>query len=338
MESLAPTAARMPAAAAARRRRLLRSVASLALAGLVAGPVAAGEDANLWLHRVSAAAKLHNYAGTVVYQQGPRIETSRLVHFNDRGVELEKLTSLDGPTREVIRGQGEVRSFYPDAKVVRVEPIAFRNAFPSLSLPEQKALAEFYELRRAEPGRIAGLDAQAWVFEPKDGLRFGHKFWIDVGSGLLLKARVYNERGDVVEQISFTDVALGVAVDRALVKPSWPGTAPDWKLQRSPPNDIEMQDTGWIVNRVPPGFVKVAEGYRVLRERQDPVAHLVYSDGLTAVSVFIEKVGVAQRSIGLAQQGGINIYVRPVDDRIVTVLGEVPVATVRQMAHSVTHR
>jgi sigma-E factor negative regulatory protein RseB len=260
------------------------------------------------------------------------------VHFNDRGIELEKLTSLDGPTREVIRGQGEARSYYPDAKVVRIEPIAFRNAFPSLSLAEQKGLTENYELRRAETGRVAGLDAQAWVFEPKDGLRFGHKFWVDTTSGLLLKARVINERGDVVEQFSFTDLALGVPLDRALVRPTWSGTAPDWKLQRSPPNDIETQDTGWVVNRVPPGFVKVAEGYRVLRDRQDPVAHLVYSDGLTSVSIFVEKIAAAPRSIGPAQQGGINIYVRPFDDRVVTVLGEVPSATVRQMAHSVSRR
>jgi len=63
---------------------------------------------------------------------------------------------------------------------------------------QQKALADFYDFRKAETMRVAGLDAQAWVFEPKDGLRYGHRFWSDAATGLLLKARVVNERGDVV--------------------------------------------------------------------------------------------------------------------------------------------
>ena len=95
--------------------------------------------------------------------------------------EFEKLVNLDGPAREVIRSNGEVRCYYPDAKVVRVEPRTFRNAFPSLSPQQQAALADYYDFRMAERGRVAGIETQAWVFEPKDGLRYGHKFWADAG-------------------------------------------------------------------------------------------------------------------------------------------------------------
>ena len=98
-----------------------------------------------------------------------------------------------------------------------------------------------------------------------------------------------------------------------------------------------MKDTGWTVTRIPPGFMKIVEGFRRLRGMRQ-VAHLVYSDGLVAVSVFVEPVGAASYPIGLAKQGGINVYIRQFDENMVTVLGEVPAATVSQFAHSVARR
>src|SRR5438477_4060301 len=160
---------------ARRRYTLFGSIVTLALGALSIAPPALAEDAIAWLERAATAAKQLNYVGTIVYQHGGRVETSRLVHLMDSGGEAEKLVNLDGPAREVIRSQGEVRCYYPDAKIVRIEPRTFRNAFPSLSPQQLKSLAEFYDFRKAEAGRVAGLDAQAWVFVPRDGLRYGHK-------------------------------------------------------------------------------------------------------------------------------------------------------------------
>jgi sigma-E factor negative regulatory protein RseB len=102
--------------------------------------------------------------------------------------------------------------------------------------------------------------------------------------------------------------------------------------------DVKKQETGWSVARIPPGFAKIMEGYRKLRGKPDPVAHLVYSDGLVAISVFVEPLPPAATGTGLSQQGGLNIYSVKVDDYLVTALGEAPGATVRQIATSVVHR
>jgi len=330
---------RLPVGAqAGRRRGLAGPVAVLALATLAIAPAAFADDAAAWLSRAATAARELNYVGTVVYQHGSRVETSRLVHLNDAAGEFEKLVNLDGPTREIIRSHGEVRCYYPDAKIVRVEPRTFRNAFPSLSALQQKALTDFYEFRKAETGRVAGLDAQAWVFEPKDELRYGHKFWADAATGLLLKASIFNDRNEIVEQFTFTDLTIGVKIDRDMVRPTWAAAPPDWRVQQLAPGEIEFHDTGWTVAKLPPGFVKTVEGYRNLRGRREPVAHLVFSDGLVAVSVFVEHAGSAPRPFGLSRQGGINVYVRPLDDHVVTVLGEAPGVTVRQIGNSVTRR
>ena len=307
-------------------------IASLLVAKLAFGQVPPE------LQRAAEAARTLNYVGTIVYQHGSRIEMSRLVHLADPGGDYAKLTNLEGPAREVIRNNDEVRCYYPDAKLVRVEPRAFHNVFPAL-LPQQLAtLTEYYTLRKAETTRIAGLDAQAYVFEPKDTLRYPHKFWVDVGSGLLLKVRLLGERDEVLEQFAFSDIQIGVRLDRDVAKPLFPAPPADWQVRESPPGEVVAKDTGWVVKDMPPGFAKIIEGYRTLRGKPGQVAHLVYSDGLVAVSVFIEPSPPTPQQVGLSQQGGINVYSRQLNDYLVTVLGEAPGTTVRQIAYSVGRR
>ncbi|MBS0321091.1 MAG: MucB/RseB C-terminal domain-containing protein [Proteobacteria bacterium] len=319
-----------------RRARRMLLVPATAVSLWVAHP-AWGQDATQWLARVSEAARTQNYVGTIVYQHNGRVETSRLAHIADNGQEFERMTSLDGPAREVVRSDTEVRCYYPDAKVLRIEPRTFRNVFPSLTPEQQSVLAQFYDFQKGEQARVAGYEAQAYVFVPKDGLRYGHKFWADTKTGLLLKARVIGDNGDVVEQFGFMDVTIGGPVDRALVQPTWPVTPPDWKV-REGAGETTSHPTGFTVTRLPPGFVKIMEGYRTLRGKPEPVAHLVFSDGLVAVSVFVEPAATAPAHAGFGQQGGVNIYSVRLDDNLVTALGEVPAVTVRQIANAVARR
>ena len=325
------------------RRALHRPFVPLAalvsMLALAQSPAVRAQDAAEWLGRAASAARSLNYAGTLVFQWEGRVETSKLVHVNDGGAELEKLVNLDGPAREVIRSNGEVRCYYPDSKIVRIEPRVFRNVFPSLSPQQLAALMQFYHFRKAEVARVAGLEAQAFVFEPRDGLRYGHKFWADRETGLLLKARLINEKGDVVEQFAFSDIVIGIKVDRDQVKPSWGTTPPDWQVRQGSAGDATPQETGWVVQKVPPGFTKINEGYRSLRNKRETVAHLVFSDGLVAVSVFVEPLSaVPGHAAGALRQGGLNVYSLKFEDHLVTVLGEVPAATVRHIAQSVARR
>ena len=176
--------------AVSRSTRVRRRLGSAVFVLAFVASAARADDAMQWLTRAAQAARELNYVGTIVYQIGPRVESSRITHLNDSGREFEKLVNLDGPARELIRTQGEVRCYYPDAKLVRVEPRTFRNAFPSLSPQQQQSLSRFYEFRVIGDGRVSGRPVQVVVFEPKDDLRYGHRFWSDTETGLLLKARV----------------------------------------------------------------------------------------------------------------------------------------------------
>ena len=314
--------------------RLAPAVFVLALAA----SAARADDAMQWLARAAHAARELDYAGTIVYQIGPRVESSRITHLNDGGREFSKLVNLDGPAREVVRRDGEVRCYYPDAKLMRIEPGTFRNVFPSLLPEQQQSLSRFYDFRMLGEDRVGGRPVQVVVFEPKDGLRYGHRFWSDAKTGLLIKARVVNERGDGVEQFAFSDLTINAPIDHSMVAPSWPTVPPDWQVLENGGGDVVPQDTGWSVTRVPPGFTKIVEGFRKLRGRRERVAHLVFSDGLVSISVFVEPLMASSSPAGFLRQGGLNVYSLKQDDHLITVMGETPGATVRQIAHSVVHR
>lgn len=314
--------------------RLVPAVFVLALAT----SQARADDAMAWLAHVAQAARQLDYIGTIVYQTGPQVKSARITHLfaNDR--EYAKLVNLDGPAREVVRSGAELRSYYPDAKLMRIVPATFRNVFPSLLPEQQQSLSRYYRFKVIGEDRVGGRRAQAVVFEPKDDFRYEHRFWSDVDTGLLLKARVVNEHGEGVEQFLFSDLTIDASIDPSMVAPTWPNVPADWEVLESAAGDVVPQDTGWSVTRVPPGFFKIMEGWRKLRGRAGPVAHLVFSDGLVSISVFVAPVTASSLPAGALQQAGLNAYSVRQDDRLITVLGEAPPATIRQIATSVVHR
>jgi sigma-E factor negative regulatory protein RseB len=287
------------------------------------------------LKRIAEASRQLSYKGTFVYQQGDQFQTSRIFHLAVGGNEYERLETLDGPRREIVRTNDEVLRYYPEAKIIRSEKRVARRTFPAL-LPEQiDSITEQYRIRKGETERIAGYDSLALELEPRDGMRYGHKFWTETGSGLLLKARMVDERHNLVEQYSFTQLDIG-PVEKSLVKPAYkPG--PDWKVDRLPEAPVGTPE--WIVKIVPSGFHKILEMRRAKHNNAVTVTHMVFSDGLAAISVFIEPSASRSRvNPGPSRQGAINIYTRTLDDQVVTVLGEAPAPAVQQIGESVALR
>ena len=97
-------------------------------------------------------------------------------------------------------------------------------------------------------------------------------------------------------------------------------------------------DTGWTVAKPPAGFQKVAELKRTLPGRDKPVSQLVFTDGVASLSVFVEPA-VSKRAMESSSEDGTTaFYARPMGEQMVTVLGEVPLATAQLVAKSVARR
>lgn len=299
---------------------------------------AAGPDANAWLRKIYLASQKLSYTGTFVYRQGERSESSRITRLVDASGDTEKLEALDGMRREVIRKGDEVRCYLPDSQTVKVDRRSNQLSFPALLPAQVSLLPEQYVVSKEETARIAGFDCQAIVLKPKDEMRYGYKLWADQQSGMLLKARIFNERGEPVEEFTFTQLAIGANFDRDRLRPTFFGPSKQWRIENASVSPANLAEAGWSVNAGIPGFNKVVEVRRQLRESQR-VGQIVYSDGLAAVSVFIEPIEAGRDPVrpGMSSMGAVNIYTRELANHVVTVVGEAPAQTVRRIANTVEY-
>ena len=287
------------------------------------------------LNRIHNATQRLSYTGTFVYQQGNRTEISRISRIADASGGTEKLEVLDGVPREVVRTRDGVRCYLPASQTVKVQRAGTgsHRDFPAI-LPDRLAdLPEYYVATRGESARIAGFDCVSVLLTPRDDLRYGYVLWADANTGMLLRARTVGEKGETLEQFTFTQLQIG-PVARDKVRPKH--AARNWRIEDAAAAPADLSQAGWIVNTDIPGFRKIDEVRRKLRESL-LVGQVVYSDGLAAVSVFIEPLG-ARRELtrtGLSNLGAINIYTREVANHLVTVVGETPAASVRRIADRV---
>lgn len=317
--------------------RLLATVAVLLAASVAWADDLSQAEALGWLQRIANAARERNYVGTFVYQHGDALEKSRLVHMTDGHGEWEKLLTLDGRSCEVIRINEELWTYLPDLKMIRVEHRSGRRAFPALAPEQLGAITEFYVVRKEEKTeRVAGYDAQPLVLEPKDVYRYGHKFWAEGNSGLLVKARMTNDRHQVLEEFVFTQLEIDAPFSRESVNSLFQSASANWKTVRSLSGELPGTDLGWAVRNPPPGFRKVMEMRRSkVGDPASALIHLVLSDGLAAVSVFIEPASARPKATdGAAQQGVINLFSRTLGDQRITAMGEAPPITVMQIANA----
>jgi sigma-E factor negative regulatory protein RseB len=318
-------------------RRLLLArtiwIVAAAWAGIAQAQQTAPDDAVHWLSKIYQATQKLSYSGTFVYQQGGHSETSRIVRRVAPQGSVEKLEALDGAPREVLRTEDEVKCYLPGRRTVKIDRRGDRRAFPALLPAQIDALEQNYIISKGEITRVAGYECQAIYLKPKDDLRYGYKLWADVATGMLLKAVTLDEDGKALEQFTFTQLVIGPV---PLSEVRAPQTPSSWHVEDADVMPVDLRTTGWSVSPDLPGFKKIIEVKRKIHESRQ-VDQVVYSDGLAAVSVFIElpPAGGKRQRMGLSSLGAINIYTREVADHVVTVVGEAPAISVRRIAEAV---
>ncbi len=303
-------------------------------AALLQAQSAPGADE--WLGRIYRATQDLSYSGVFVYQQGGHTETSRITRLADAKGGTEKLEVLDGAPREIVRTRDSVRCYLPDSRTIKIDQHGGRQGFP-IVLPEQRQrIHENYTVTLGEVQRVAGLDCQEVVLAPRDALRYGYRLCADLETGMPLKAMVFDESGEAAEQFTFTQWARG-KVRREQLKPRYATST--WRVDDTSVSSANLSLSGWTFSIDLPGFRKVAEVTRRHGDAQ-PVGQVVYSDGLAAVSVFLETADGqdAPAEAGLAKMGAVHIYTRELGGHVITAVGEVPAASVRRIADAIEFR
>ncbi len=299
------------------------------------------KDIEEWLAKMHNAAHLLNYEGTFVYGQNNELTSMQIIHSVDKKGEFERLISLDGSGREVIRSGDTVTCILPDKKSVVVDKSRPNAKFPPTFPLKIDQLLKTYSFHFGKNGVVAGKTAKQLVIKPKDKFRYGHALWIDVKTGLLLKDHLIGSNGKIVEQFMFTQINYPDVIEKSRLvsvnknknkKFTW-YKAKDFKSE----NEIK-KSMNWKVMNVPTGFVAGVKRHQKMTMSAMPVEHFMYSDGLSSISVFVEKQMKNSKNLtGGSTMGAVNAYGRAVGGYHVTVVGEVPYATVKMIGDSVEH-
>lgn len=331
-------------------------------------------DIQKLLLRMQQAAQQLNYSGTFVYQQANQIRTSRIAHGFDGHTELEKLELLDGKQKEYIRRNDVVTCYLPDTKTIQVEKNVIQEAFPAIINGAPASLLNGYHIKKGETSRVAGADCQTLSFEPKDTYRFGYRLCVDLNSGLLLRAQTVNLKREVIEQIAFTQLSFN-DFDKAVFQSSFSNTSKwpvenmtvqtkvnsGWVVQFLPAGFKKMREIKRIIpiservqeNDLPNASntsnaansssnvvdeKKSANAHQIQQQiRQQQVIQMIFSDGLSTFSVFIEPAN-ASRVEGSLQQGAVTIMGKRQGDYWLTVVGEVPFSAITEVINSIEYK
>jgi sigma-E factor negative regulatory protein RseB len=308
-----------------------------ALSMLLAVGVAIAAEPQEWLERMNKALTTRNYIGVFTHNQAGRVETLRIIHRVRGGDVSERLLSLDGPGREFIRQGDELTCYFPDKRVVLVERRApdvdglLLGALP----PVDKTDSVGYEIRGGERERLLGRTTRLVALQPRDQYRYGYRLWIDEQTSMPLKTQLCGASGEVIEQIVFSNIDLPERIPDSMFKPLV--DASNYRWLRADRQIVTTSTPAlWEAMKLPPGFRMTTRSAQALPGSSEPVAHLVFSDGIASVSVFVEaQKANAETTEGPARVGSSSAFSTVVDGHQVTAVGEVPPTTVEFIANQV---
>lgn len=274
-------------------------------------------SAQAWLDRMNRALSGLDFRGTLVYLRDGQLDALGIEHRADAAGAVETLRSLSGEPLEVVRVGGSVR--FSGANGVSLWP-GTRGMLPSP--PPRAASVDHYELVVTGQDRIAGRAAQVLEIRPRDGFRYGHRLWLDQSTALLLKALTYGPDGRPVEQLMFTELQVeGGAADA----PASGAGAPAADLAP----DLDFRVSAWRVLNAPSGFEP-----RLIDA--GAATHLLFSDGVARVSVYVEPIAADRPTLsGLLSRGALHVFGRVAYGRQVIAIGDAPAATIERFAQGV---
>jgi len=314
----------------------------LAVLGVMANPALAAEEAataRTWLDKIVTAALNLSYEGTFIYRRDDQLVAMRIIHVADGESERERLIALSGRQREIIRDADGMVCILPEQKQVKLNNVGLNKPFPPRPLENLAGLEKYYRFAVAGSDRIAGRTARMVVIEPRDRYRYGYRIWVDEGSGLLLQSDLVDENGNAVEQVMFTDLDIVTNVTPAMA--SAVVISEDMRkamAKKAAPRPATPANAAlsWSVTQAPAGF-KLAEQYRHHSRAGAVVEHGVLTDGMASVSVFVEPLENTQQPFeGVSHMGAVSAFGAVVNDRQLTVVGEVPVGTVQLIGRAIT--
>ncbi|MGH8035150.1 MAG: MucB/RseB C-terminal domain-containing protein, partial [Lysobacterales bacterium] len=202
---------------------------------------------------------------------------------------------------------------------------------------------DFYKVRQDGVERVAGVEADIIALVPKDHLRFGYRVWTEQKKGLVVKLQTLDTDGKVLEQAAFSELQLDapVKMDKLI---QMMGKVEGYRVVEKP---VLVKTTasaeGWVLKAPVAGFKSMSCYKRPATAAnaatgEEPL-QWIFSDGLASVSIFVEPFDRQRHdkesSLSL---GATQTITRRLETHWITVMGEVPMTTLRLFANGLERK
>ena len=319
---------------------MLRVLCALLLSAFSLSSLAV-DDIWLLLQKTAYAARELNYQGVFVYQNGKQTSSVQITHMNNNGQEMTRNVVLDngvqtGQSREVYSQGSNIVIFHPQNQKMVIEKRRGQNLFPAMLPLELDTIKVSYTSRLGALENVAGREAQIIELIPNDAFRYSYKIWADTEYGLLLKMALLDNKKQTLEQIAFSRIDMLYSQDVNWFQPKI-DVSKNYVMEDT--TAVNHVESNWIVTELPAGYSKVDHRALAVPGKTAPVDQMIFSDGIASVSLFIEPLTKGMRpKMGHMMIGSTNICANVIDGYQVTVVGEVPEATVMQIARAVSFK
>jgi sigma-E factor negative regulatory protein RseB len=219
-----------------------------------------------------------------------------------------------------------------------------KNSAPILGItqPMVDLLGANYQVAIAGGALADGRPAQVVVVRRLDG-GLAARFWLDSATKLPLRRQLFDAHARVISEDAFIDLRLG---DKAAA-----GAPPAGARPRSSPLSggqlARLRAQGWALPGPLPGRLTVFEASSTVTA-SGTVVELAYSDGLSVVSVFVQRGHLPAELSGWSEVAlqGQRVYAADPDDRsmawsaggfVYTVIADAPEQTVDQAVAALPH-
>ncbi|MET0092215.1 MAG: MucB/RseB C-terminal domain-containing protein [Sedimenticola sp.] len=312
---------------------------SLLLAGAIALlplQASADDEVHRMLKKMVEAVHGLTYEGTFVYLHDNQLESMRVVHTLKEDGERERLISLNGAAREVVRDNASVTCIAPDARSVSVGKRILGRSFRAVFSMDTSQLADIYDFQILGQDRVANRPAKVVAIFPRDQYRYGYRVYLDEEYGLPLKTDMLDAAGEAVSQVMFTHLNISPDIEDRAETTLEGKELYRWEQRNPTQKRMPVEKSEWVFNDLPPGFSLSIHTRRNSGKEGGGFDHYAFTDGLASLSVYIEKSGKQSGLNGSSRMGAVNAYGSLFQDHQVTAVGEVPVDTVKRVAGSVS--
>lgn len=294
-----------------------------------ASPATASSAQQVLQHMTQAAQNL-SYELSFIRVNKSSIDAMRYRHARVNNLELSQMLQLDGPRREVLQRGGEISYFEPGVEPFTIRSSHIVDSMPSVLHADFQLLSQYYDFVPVGRARVVDRPAQVVRIVPRDDFRYSYVVWLDEESKLLLRADLLDRDGETLEQYRVVSYLIAPELSNAMAKLNDIALPP--VITFEPQTKLDMS---WSPSWLPGGFAEISRSRHRLPNVDLPVESKLYSDGLFSFTVYVSPSDGRNIREQLVRQGRRTVQTEQQGQYEVTVVGELPPATAKRIAHGV---